>query len=537
MVLFFRLPPTIYCGTTGAIVPHLWQAGGLLAYDGALDMSLSLESSVVAPSRLGSVWYPQGPPKEVALSLDARNPGSLVGMVLEGAYNIDALIGEGGMGAVYSARHLRLNKQVAVKVMARELAASPDALARFHREAQVTSALGHPHIVQVLDFSTAPSGEPFLVMEFLEGEDLDRRIRRVGQLSPAATIHVVKQVASALTATHAKGIVHRDLKPANVFLLEAAGETDFVKVLDFGISKVRTATTRLTASEMVIGTPHYMSPEQALGRIDEIDETTDQWALACIAWECLSGAGPFTGESVPSPPLSGRARVTAAALAQGGRAAGTGRTGAPSRARQEQARPLRKRERLLRSTGTGGDGFPGARDCDKSREQNAPPCSCPRASPAPGRSPHARRPRSAGTAGEVEATVRVSHHSWRFWAIVAGRDLGAAHRRFSGTAPWAEAGTPHGSAIRARAGGSRRRVRPLPPSRCRLHAWPSLKSEPVLGKRPGQGPRGEAERDERVAPTREPAPTLRNEPKVPQPKAPKAKKSRPKVDRTLIEEL
>ena len=204
------------------------------------------------------------------------------------------------MGAVYTATHIRLSKRVAVKVMARELADNPEALLRFHREAVVTSGLGHPHIVQVFDFSSMPTGEPFLVMEFLEGEDLDQRLRRDRRLSPTSTLRIIKQVASALAATHAKKIVHRDLKPANIYLLAAAEEADFVKVLDFGISKVRAATTKLTRAESVMGTPDYMSPEQALGAIDEIDERTDQWALACITWECFSGRAPFIGENVPS---------------------------------------------------------------------------------------------------------------------------------------------------------------------------------------------------------------------------------------------
>ncbi len=220
--------------------------------------------------------------------------------MLEGAYRIERLVGEGGMGAVYEAAHLRLGTRVAVKVMARELAANPEALARFHREALVTSGLGHPHIVKVLDFSTTPSGEPFLAMEFLEGEDLEHRLRRVRRLPIADVVHIIKQVASALAATHAKAIVHRDLKPGNIFLLTAAGENDFVKVLDFGISKVRSASTKLTRTSSVMGTPAYMSPEQARGHIEDIDERTDQWALACIVWECLSGEGPFWGENVPS---------------------------------------------------------------------------------------------------------------------------------------------------------------------------------------------------------------------------------------------
>ena len=225
---------------------------------------------------------------------------SLVGSVLEGSYRIEGVLGEGGMGAVYAATHLRLEKRVAVKVMARELTANSEALARFRREALVTGGLGHPHIVQVFDFATTPAGEPFLVMEFLEGEDLDRRLRRVRSLPAAGVVHIVKQVASALSAAHGKGIVHRDLKPANIYLLELAGESDFVKVLDFGISKVRSANTKLTRTSSLVGTPNYMSPEQAKGEVDDIDERTDQWALACIAWESLAGEALFRGGNVPS---------------------------------------------------------------------------------------------------------------------------------------------------------------------------------------------------------------------------------------------
>jgi serine/threonine protein kinase len=223
-----------------------------------------------------------------------------VGTVLEGAYRLTRLIGEGGMGAVYQALHLRLDKKVAVKVMARELAASDEALARFRREVQVTSKLAHPHIVQVSDFGVAPAGEPFLVMEHLEGEDLADRLNRVGRLPLATAVSIVNQVSSALAATHAKGIVHRDLKPENLFLLRVEGVTDFVKVVDFGISKVKASNEKLTRASVMMGTPAYMAPEQATGRVDDIDHRTDQWALACIAWEMLSGEEPFVGKDTPT---------------------------------------------------------------------------------------------------------------------------------------------------------------------------------------------------------------------------------------------
>jgi serine/threonine-protein kinase len=221
---------------------------------------------------------------------------ALVGTVLEGAYRITRLIGEGGMGAVYEAMQLRLNKRVAVKLMARDLAANREALARFHREAEITSHLGHPHLVTVFDFGQAESGEPYLVMEYLEGEDLDHRLRRVGRLPIETVVHVVRQVASALNAAHDQGVVHRDLKPGNVFLVQVPGEPDFVKVLDFGISKMKAARTQLTSASAVMGTPNYMSPEQATGMLDDIDHHADQWALACIAWEMLLGRCPFVAD-------------------------------------------------------------------------------------------------------------------------------------------------------------------------------------------------------------------------------------------------
>jgi eukaryotic-like serine/threonine-protein kinase len=233
-------------------------------------------------------------------TMSAPHDPGLVGTVIGGSYRITRLIGQGGMGAVYEGVQTRLERRVAIKLMARELSANPEAIARFRREAEVTSQIGHPHIVQVFDFGQAPGGEPYIVMEYLEGEDLEKRIQRMGSLPLAAASHIVRQVASALSATHAKGIVHRDLKPANVFLLAVEGETDFVKVVDFGISKVRSATTKLTAALAVMGTPNYMAPEQAAGRINDIDPRTDQWALACIAYELIAGRPPFVGEDVAS---------------------------------------------------------------------------------------------------------------------------------------------------------------------------------------------------------------------------------------------
>jgi len=221
---------------------------------------------------------------------------SIVGTVLEGTYRITRLIEEGGMGAVYEAVQLRLDKRVAVKLMARELAANREALVRFHREAQIASHLGHPHLVTVIDFGTTRSGEPYIVMEYLDGEDLEHRLRRVGRLPIEAAVHITRQVASALHAAHNSGIVHRDLKPGNIFLTQIRDEPDFAKVLDFGISKMKTARTQLTSASTIMGTPNYMSPEQVGGLVEEIDHRSDQWALGCIAWEMLLGRCPFVAD-------------------------------------------------------------------------------------------------------------------------------------------------------------------------------------------------------------------------------------------------
>jgi serine/threonine protein kinase len=222
--------------------------------------------------------------------------GSRVGTVLDGAFKLTRLIFEGGMGTVFEAQQLHLDRRVAVKIMVRELTDNPEALARFRREVKITSQLAHPNVVQLLDFGTTPFDEPYLVMEFLDGEDLEHRLLRVERMPLESTVDVIRQVASALAAVHAKGIVHRDLKPANVFLLPLDGSSDFVKMVDFGVSKVRSSETKLTKSFTMLGTPEYMSPEQAEARTDDVDHRSDQWALACMAWRMLAGRSPFGGE-------------------------------------------------------------------------------------------------------------------------------------------------------------------------------------------------------------------------------------------------
>src|SRR6185436_14962136 len=216
------------------------------------------------------------------------------GTVIGDTYRITRLIGIGGMGAIYEAAHLGVGRRVAVKMMSKELAAHPEALARFRREVKVTTELAHAHIVDVFDFGASPTGEPYLVMEYLDGEDLEQALEREGRMPLRVAVQIVNQVASALAVAHGEGVVHRDLKPGNVFLLRVEGGGVFVKVVDFGISKVlKATTTKLTMARAVVGTPEFMAPEQAAGRVDQVDHRSDQWALACLAWHMLSGRLPF----------------------------------------------------------------------------------------------------------------------------------------------------------------------------------------------------------------------------------------------------
>jgi eukaryotic-like serine/threonine-protein kinase len=219
---------------------------------------------------------------------------------LADAYEITGLLGKGGMGAVWAARHLRLpGKRVAIKVL---LGGVDDAqaLARFRREAEVASRIGHAGIVEVLDFNQLPDGTPYQVLEYLAGESLGARLRR-GRLPLAAALAFARQMGSALAAAHRAGVVHRDLKPENVFLVptDAGGVvSERIKVLDFGISKIRGSQTVKTQDQVLIGTPQYMAPEQASGQNAAIDARTDLFALGAIVYEMLAGRPAFSGESV-----------------------------------------------------------------------------------------------------------------------------------------------------------------------------------------------------------------------------------------------
>jgi serine/threonine-protein kinase len=222
-----------------------------------------------------------------------------VGAVLQDTYEITSLIGKGGMGEVFLARHRRLpGRQVAVKVLQNSASLNPELYARFRREAEIATQLGHPNIVEVFDFDALRDGTPFLIMEYLRGESLEHRLQR-GPLPLNEALAITRQIGSALQAAHRAGVVHRDLKPANVFLVptDSGGVVgERVKLLDFGISKMLDSQTLQTQEAVLIGTPQYMAPEQALGKNSEIDARTDLFALGCIVYEMLSGMPPFAGE-------------------------------------------------------------------------------------------------------------------------------------------------------------------------------------------------------------------------------------------------
>ncbi|HEY1551455.1 MAG TPA: serine/threonine-protein kinase, partial [Kofleriaceae bacterium] len=195
---------------------------------------------------------------------------NLVGSVLDGRYSILREIGRGGMGVVYEAEHVELGKHVAVKVLLDKYQDDDEAVIRFKREALAASRIGSPHIIDVQHIGAAPDGRPYVAMELLEGESLAAIMKRTGPMEPWRALHIIRQVLRATGAAHAKGIVHRDLKPDNIFIVNRDDQQDFVKLLDFGISKFLETTdysikTKLTTTGAVMGTPLYMAPEQAMG--------------------------------------------------------------------------------------------------------------------------------------------------------------------------------------------------------------------------------------------------------------------------------
>ena len=221
--------------------------------------------------------------------------------MLGDTYRIVRRIGSGGMGEVYEATHERLAHRYAVKFLHPGVRDHPEALRRFMREAQVTSRLRHPGIVSVVDFNTLPSGVAYLVMEYLEGEPLGKILARTGPMPVSRVVDITDQLSSALTAAHLQGVVHRDMHPQNVFVMPGTGgQSERIKVLDFGISKIASVSQKITGMAAVMGTPQYMSPEQAEGKTDELDAASDQFSLAAMVYELLTGRPAFSGQTLAS---------------------------------------------------------------------------------------------------------------------------------------------------------------------------------------------------------------------------------------------
>lgn len=236
-----------------------------------------------------------------------EDPTSVVGTVLDGQYQIEGILGKGGMGAVYRARHILLGDRVAIKLLPPEMRSNTEWLRRFQREGQAARRFRHPNAVTVYDLRTSSDGTIYLVMEYVEGSTLDAELKKRGSFAPAEALAVLDPVMSVLNAAHAMGVVHRDLKPENIMIgRPSTGGPPVVKLLDLGIAKLRevagaekTGTTALTMAGQMLGTPYYMSPEQwgelpADGN-SEIDGRADIYSLGIVFYELVAGRRPFGG--------------------------------------------------------------------------------------------------------------------------------------------------------------------------------------------------------------------------------------------------
>ena len=242
---------------------------------------------------------PSAPRKGRSPSDDACADGSLVGAVLNGTYRLTSVLGSGSMGVVYEAIHARLETRFAVKVLGRSSLDREHGLERFWREARAASTIEHDNIVQVIDFKVAPTGQPYIVMEYLQGQSLRDALQACGRFPLQRACIVVAQVLDALGAAHDHGIVHRDLKPANVFLTSKFGREDVVKLLDFGVSKLADDTMLTTTEGTLLGTPAYMAPEQ-IRMEQKADHRADVYAAGVVLYELLTGKRPFVRRRVES---------------------------------------------------------------------------------------------------------------------------------------------------------------------------------------------------------------------------------------------
>lgn len=234
-----------------------------------------------------------------ALARAVEGAEEYIGKIIAGKYRVEQMIGEGGMGKVYRARQIALDKPVVLKVLRQSLLSDERTVARFQREAKAASRLNHANSISILDFGQSDDGSMFIAMEFVSGRDLHQILSREWPLAESRVIRIISQVLSALADAHSAGVIHRDLKPENIMVEQRRNEPDFVKVLDFGIAKIQDSTgddgPALTRAGFVCGTPEYMSPEQARG--GALDHRSDLYAVGVILYQLMSGVLPFESDS------------------------------------------------------------------------------------------------------------------------------------------------------------------------------------------------------------------------------------------------
>ncbi len=226
----------------------------------------------------------------------------LVGVVLDGRYRLDAVLGEGGMGSVFRAQHLAMDRRVAVKLLKPHLSADHTALQRFAREARATMKVESPHAVKVLDFGVTPHGDYYMALEYLDGRTVQKELEVDGPFAPLRVLHIGRQALHALGAAHRSGLVHRDIKPDNILLMRVGDDPDYAKLLDFGVAKLMQGSEtsshsalKLTQAGMVFGTPEFISPEQACGHA--LDGRSDLYSLAATMFAMFTGCGLFEGKT------------------------------------------------------------------------------------------------------------------------------------------------------------------------------------------------------------------------------------------------
>ncbi|MBK8171685.1 MAG: protein kinase [Sandaracinaceae bacterium] len=235
-------------------------------------------------------------PRDGAMLITPHDVDPYLGQTLLGQFHIQEKIGAGGMGTVYRAHQAAVDRDVAIKILHRELAQNPDAVRRFHREAKVSAALDHPHVVRVILFGQLPDGNLYLVMEYLKGASLSDVLAREGRLTVQRAMHIMLQVCEGIGEAHSQGVIHRDVKPENIILVPRAKDPDFVKVLDFGIARFVTGDqTVVTQTGLIFGTARYISPEGAAG--EPTDARSDVYSLAVMAYHLMCGESPFDAPS------------------------------------------------------------------------------------------------------------------------------------------------------------------------------------------------------------------------------------------------